>query len=789
MSDTKEYVVMEKSDIAAIGDAIREKEESTELIPTKEMPARIRAIETGATPTGVITITENGTHDVARYGTAIVDIQQTQAEASDLDKLIDGTIVSFALPEGITKVADYKFYNHTALAEAVLTGLVTLGQYAFRGCTALKQIVIPSTVTSVGQYAFDGCSKVESIVVNNKTLANYQFQNNYIVSSLSLNPEINSIPSCCFQYCGRDGTGFELYFGVRTTLASSAFRYSGVVKVEGIIRTNDSYAFADCKKLEIVNINPDNYRLQSHTFAGCTNLKEIKIKSSYASFYFNTNCFQNCTAVEMFDITELEYITQMGNYVFQNFGNARSNVDTERLILDFSKYKFTSVGQYTFAGLKNTNVILPSTVTTINANAFNGCEKLDLFLNSSPTLSNVSAFASNKNLNLFIDYNNIDALISKTNWTAYQENIKGVLTGVTELPSTTTAGQDVLWYYDSNFTQLVGSDVIDAATTYYCKIGPVYLTKMTGLNCSIIVSDANDNVYAEGDPIVLGTVLDFAFQPVEGQGIPYQVKVNNVAVDLADFSNYMSGHIMEDDLSIVAIYWDGITMPYNPTFADNDWGLIALGIKTRVGFDIGWKIGDTKTVETSDGRIYTLRIADATPDRYAYADGSGNSQAVIEFVEGLPTTMALNDTTKENGYWAGGGWAMTDMNNTKLPNFLATLPSELQEAISEVSLTGYSVTSPSPRIATSKLFLPNEYEIWGRAYYSNTVEATTQFQLYAEKGAAAMKKYRLGSTSNEWFWTRSPYSGSSHYFTVWQGASYSYYNTYSDFGVAPVFAI
>ncbi|MGM9971544.1 MAG: leucine-rich repeat protein [Anaeroplasmataceae bacterium] len=786
MSDIK-YAIIEENDLTEIGNAIREKESTSELIPTKEMPARIRAIETGSNPTATISITENGTYDVASYGTAIVDIQQTQAPASDLDKLIDGTITSFALPVGVTKIADYKFYKHTSLTEAVLTGLVTIGQYAFSGCTGLKEIVIPSTVTTVNSYAFDGCSKVESIVVNNKTLGSYQFRNNYLVNSLSLNPEISSIPMYCFQYCGRDGTGFELNIPNVTSLSSYAFQYSAVKKIEGSVGYG-AYSFMGCTKLETIDIEVYNY-LDMGMFRGCTSLKNIKLKSENTSFSFQDSTLRDCTSVENFDIADVLYVTNIYSYAFQNFGSARSTVDTDRLILDFAKYSFTTVNSYSFSGLKNTNVVLPSTITTINSNAFRDCNKLNLYLNSCPTLSNVSAFDNNINLNIFIDFDSIDTLVAKTNWTAYQENVKGVITGVSELPLTTTSGIDVLWYYDSEFTQLVGSGVVEETATYYCKIGPAYLTLLSGINCSIIVSDANDNVYNEGDPIVLGTILDFAFQPIDGQEIPLKVAINDVTIDLTDFSDYMSNYIMEGNLSIKAIYWDGVIPPLNETFADNDWDVIALGIKTRTGFDVGWKVGDTKSITTTDGKTYILRICDTTPNRYPYADGSGNSQAVIEFVEGLPDQMALNDSVKENDYWTGGGWALTDMNNIKLPNFLATLPQELQNVISEVSLTCYSVTEPSTRIATSKLFIGNEYEILGAKQHGSQIDQAIQFELYKQKGYAAMQKYRLGSTSSEYFWLRSPIENNSLYFSTWRGSSIKIEATYGQYGVAPIFAI
>lgn len=41
-------VFIEETTLTAIGDAIREKEETTELIPVLDMAARIKAIESGS---------------------------------------------------------------------------------------------------------------------------------------------------------------------------------------------------------------------------------------------------------------------------------------------------------------------------------------------------------------------------------------------------------------------------------------------------------------------------------------------------------------------------------------------------------------------------------------------------------------------------------------------------------------------------------------------------------------------------------------------------------------------
>ena len=58
----------------AICDAIRSKTGTTESINHQDIPAKIKAIETGITPTGTKSITSNGTHDVTAYASASVNV-------------------------------------------------------------------------------------------------------------------------------------------------------------------------------------------------------------------------------------------------------------------------------------------------------------------------------------------------------------------------------------------------------------------------------------------------------------------------------------------------------------------------------------------------------------------------------------------------------------------------------------------------------------------------------------------------------------------------------------------
>jgi hypothetical protein len=69
----------DESNIRAIAEAIRAKNGKTDTYTTAQMAGAISAITTGGiTPTGTKTITENGTHDVANYASAIVNVPSAE---------------------------------------------------------------------------------------------------------------------------------------------------------------------------------------------------------------------------------------------------------------------------------------------------------------------------------------------------------------------------------------------------------------------------------------------------------------------------------------------------------------------------------------------------------------------------------------------------------------------------------------------------------------------------------------------------------------------------------------
>lgn len=129
--------LIESAMLKGIADAIREKTGGTESILTENMASEIRGISGGST---------GGVNKLAQ----VVDRTVTEITEEDL--------------QGVTNIGAYAFRNCSSLSNVELpTSIKSIGSYAFASCKALEEIVLPNGVETIGGSVFDNCTSVKTI--------------------------------------------------------------------------------------------------------------------------------------------------------------------------------------------------------------------------------------------------------------------------------------------------------------------------------------------------------------------------------------------------------------------------------------------------------------------------------------------------------------------------------------------------------------------------------------------------------------------------------------------------
>ena len=191
-------VAIKKSTLGAIGEAVRNKEGSTDLIPVNALADRI-----GALPTA------SGENKLAQF----VEGALTEITAEDLEGITEirsyafyyAPITTIQLPNTITTIYGYSF-NNSKIERLVFPNSITLMQNNIcSGCSKLKSVVLPENtqITAVPQSMFSSCYELDNVVIPNSItlISGSAFYNCSKLSNLTLSNALTEIGSSAFLEC------------------------------------------------------------------------------------------------------------------------------------------------------------------------------------------------------------------------------------------------------------------------------------------------------------------------------------------------------------------------------------------------------------------------------------------------------------------------------------------------------------------------------------------------------------------------------------------------------------
>ena len=240
-----------------------------------------------------------------------------------------------------------------------LTGIRGIAPPGFSGCSYLKSVTIPGSVTSIGNGAFEGCSGLEFVTIGNgvTSIGGGAFYDCWNLTSVTIPDSVTSIGDGAFLDC----SGLEsvtIGNGV-TSIGNEAFSgCSGLASVtigNGVTSIGD-WVFHGCSSLTSVIADP---RWVTE-FSSATNLC-FTIPASVTSI--GDGAFAYCSGLR--SVTIPNSVTSIGAGAFSNCSGLTSVTIPDSV---------TSIGDYAFEYCRGlASVTIPDSVTSIGAQAFESC--------------------------------------------------------------------------------------------------------------------------------------------------------------------------------------------------------------------------------------------------------------------------------------------------------------------------------------------------------------------------------------------------------------------------------
>ncbi len=304
----------------------------------------------------------------------------------------DGEL-SYTEAAAVTILSDYFRNNYDIMffnELAYFTGLTSIGDFAFEGCSGLTSVTIPTSVTSIDGHAFRNCSDLTSLTIPNSvtSIGDFAFDGCSDLTSVEIPNSVTSIGVCAFSDCS-SLTSVEIPNSV-TSIGQSAFSLSGLtsITIPNSVTSISKYAFNGCSSLTLVEIPNSVTSIGDGAFQSCGSLTSVTIPNSVTSI--GQSAFSQCGGLTSLEIPNS--VTRISQYAFSYCLNLTS-LEIPNSVTNIGDYAFyecsrltslaipnsvTSIGKYAFAsctGLTG-SLTIPNSVTSIGKGAFEDCNGL-----------------------------------------------------------------------------------------------------------------------------------------------------------------------------------------------------------------------------------------------------------------------------------------------------------------------------------------------------------------------------------------------------------------------------
>lgn len=296
--------------------------------------------------------------------------------------------LSQATASGVNKIGQYAFRGCTALlsADSIISHATSLGQSAFYGCSAITSLRIPGSISSIPSNAFRFCTGLTSVVIEDgvTSIGDYAFSNCPSLTTITIPPSVVSISTTAFVGTGlssvtTDDGMVTLQGGIVSSISADATSinfnmltvHDSLVTVVGFMNG----VFSGKKGLTSLVLPESMRTIPDYCFSGFTNLTEVTLPQTLDSI--GRYAFQNCSSLTKISIPDS--VSSIGESAFYNTTSLVTlEIDSTSRLETIGKTAFYGSGVRTTSTApgQTNNFILPNGMKSIGTNAFQNCASL-----------------------------------------------------------------------------------------------------------------------------------------------------------------------------------------------------------------------------------------------------------------------------------------------------------------------------------------------------------------------------------------------------------------------------